>query len=321
MPTHALPSFFNPEHAGQLFVERSSQVWAAAQAQGPKPSAFAQASAGLLVIDAQVSFCHPQGSLFVPRAVEDNDRALAWFYGNLTHLKGLHFSLDTHHQMQIFHPSWWIDAQGRHPEAFTVISLEEAQAGRWRAVREQAASLQYLERLEQGGRYQLTIWPFHCLLGTTGSALMPAWAEAALYHGACSGVAPDMVQKGQAQLTENYSVLSPEVRALQGRALGGFNEALFDRLLSYQKLYVLGQASSHCVLSTLNDLADRIESIDSSLLKKVHILTDAMSPVPPPPLAPLPEALNFPRLAEEGLKALEKRGMVLTDTSWDLNHG
>src|SRR5258707_9572770 len=76
-------------------------------------------------IDCQVAFCTPGASLFVPGAVEDTVRAIEWLYRNLPRVTTLVLSLDTHSVHQIFHPAAWVDAEGRHPEPFTVISTDD----------------------------------------------------------------------------------------------------------------------------------------------------------------------------------------------------
>ena len=48
---------------------------------------------------------------------------------------------------------------------------------------------------------------------------------------------------------------------------------------------------------------------------KVWILEDAMSPVPPPPLNPLPANLDFPRIAERAIEDFKKAGMHVVKTS------
>ena len=40
-----------------------------------------------------------------------------------------------------------------------------------------------------------------------------------------------------------------------------------------------------------------------------------MSPVTPPPLNPLPPGLNFPQLANEGLRMLQEAGMQVVRTT------
>ncbi len=78
-------------------------------------------------------------------------------------------------------------------------------------------------------------------------------------------------------------------------------------LMEYDRVYVFGQAKSHCVLSTLNDLQTHLMGTDPRLAEKIWILEDAMSPVPAPPLNPLPEHLNFPAIAEKAIAEWQTR--------------
>lgn len=313
------PSYFAPSDAGGLYLERVSQVAAEAERirrnttlQSASRDAIRIAAFG---IDCQGSFCLPTGSLFVPGAVEDTARALQWIYRNLGRLTTLVFSQDAHHAHQIFHAAWWRDTEGRPPAPFTPITAEDVRAGRWTPTRAPEASLEYVERLAVTQRYTLTIWPYHCLVGGPGQALVPALCEAALLHSLVRETAPVWVSKGSQPLTESYSVLSPEVVTLQGEAVGAFDEALFQTLLSHDRVYVFGQASSHCVAATLADLAARIHREDPRLAGRIWILEDAMSPVAPPPLDPLPDALNFPLQATRALEAAAAAGMVRCRTT------
>jgi nicotinamidase-related amidase len=314
-----LPEFYDPARVGSLYLERAALVADAAESFAQQ-HAVAPASADAVRIaafgiDVQVAFCTPGASLFVPGAVEDTQRTLAWLYGNLAKITGLYFSLDTHQTFQIFHPSWWVDAAGKHPPPFTQVTFADVQAGRWRAVQHPAESLEYTRRLEQAGRYVLTIWPYHALLGAASHGLVPAVWEAAHFHAMARQTQTHFEVKGTAELTENYSVLSPEVTELGGKSVGAFNAKLFDALLAYDRVYVFGQAKSHCVLSTLNDLRDRILATDPKLMGRIYLLEDAMSPVPAPPLKPLPPSLDYPRIADEALRGFAASGMRVVKTT------
>ncbi len=74
---------------------------------------------------------------------------------------------------------------------------------------------------------------------------------------------------------------------------------------------MFGQAKSHCVLSTLNDLQAHLDPA----CRKIWILEDAMSPVPPPPLSPLPDALNFPVIANKAIEQWRAAGMRVVKTT------
>jgi nicotinamidase-related amidase len=319
------PAFYDPAAVGTLYLERAADVIEAGRRErdlrGIRPASEDRFRIAALGIDCQVAFCLPGASLFVPGAVEDARRTIEWLYRNLARITTLFFTLDTHSPFQIFHPSAWVDGQGQQPKPFTPITAADVRAGRWiPALRDDdlsdpaAAALEYCERLEARGRYVLTIWPYHALLGGASHALLPAMHEAALFHAAARGCDPRFQIKGRARFTENYSVFSPEVRELQGRQVGAFDTALLDALRRYDRLYVFGQAKSHCVMESLEDLR-RATGDDRAALSRIHVLEDAMSPVPRPPLDPLPDTLDFPRIAERALQRFQKAGMRIVRTS------
>ena len=320
------PRFYDRLAVGTVYVERAALVAEAATAARaahriPEAGEDTERIAAF-GIDGQIAFCTPGASLFVPGAVEDTVRAIEWLYRNLPRVTTLVLSLDTHSVHQVFHPAAWVDAEGRHPAPFTVISTDDVRRGRWIPVLRpdgvadvQALCLEYCEQLEKSGRYVLTIWPYHALLGGTSHALVPSLMEAALFHAVARRKETVFEMKGREATTENYSVLSPEVRSLGGRTVGHFNTGLFDLLLGHDRVYVFGQAKSHCVRSTLLDVLEECRRRDPGLLARVHVLEDAMSPVPPPPLDPLPSALDFPRVAEEALRTFAAAGMRIVRTA------
>ncbi|NMO23123.1 nicotinamidase [Pyxidicoccus fallax] len=314
-----MPRFHEDARAGQLQLERGAEVAEEARRYAVehriRPAREDKVRIAAFGIDVQVAFCTPGASLFVPGAVEDTQRTLRFLYSHLDRITELVFSLDTHRAFQIFHPAWWRDAEGRPPAPMSVITAADVRAGRWRATRFPEESLAYCERLEASGRYVLTIWPYHALLGGLSHALVPAVYEASLFHALVRDTPTHFELKGEHPLTENYSVLSPEVTEVKGQKVGEFNTRLFDHLMSFDRVYVFGQAKSHCVLSTLRDLRQHIERTDPSKMGRVFILEDAMSPVPAPPLDPLPPALDFPRVADAALRDFQAAGMRVVRTT------
>lgn len=313
------PGFYDATKVGDVWIERAGPVVDAAIAMRASgaiaPSSSDRFRVAAFGIDCQVAFATPGASLFVPGAVDDTRRTIGWLYENLGAITTLFFSLDTHRTHQIFHPSWWRDASGAQPAPFTVISHDDVARGRWSPVAHRELALEYTRKLEASGRYVLTIWPYHALLGGVSHALVPALMEAAIFHATARDEPTRFETKGAHELTENYSVMAPEVRELGGARVGAFNDALFDALMAHDRVYVFGQAKSHCVLSTLLDLRVRIEATDRRMLEKIWILEDAMSPVPPPPLDPLPPALDFPKVAARAIADLAAAGMRVVRTS------
>ena len=317
--TLPLPSFYDRSKVDTLYMERAGEIADEAVAyrnqHNIEPSGRDKFRIAAFGIDCQIGFATPGASLFVPGAVEDTQRTIEWLYTNLDKITGLHFSMDTHRVFQVFHPAWWQDKDGNHPPPLTTITTADVKAGKWQPVTHPRECLEYCERLEASGKYMLTIWPFHTLLGGVSHALVPSLMEAAVFHSIARNRQTHFETKGTHAMTENYSVLSPEVTELNGQPVGAFNAQFYKMLMEYDRIYVFGQAKSHCVLSTLKDIRDRISATDPSLADKVYILEDATSPVPAPPLNPLPPELDFPRVADAAFEDFKRSGMHIVKTS------
>jgi len=205
-------------------------------------------------------------------------------------------TLDTHLAFQIFFASFWVDRAGRPVEPHRVVTAAEVRDGTlrpnpavaaWLARGDEgwlrAEVLHYCETLEREGKYQLYLWPPHCLLGGDGHTLVGAVQEARLFHAYVRGAQSSTEEKGSNPLTENYSALRPEVLVRHDhKPLGERNARLVDSLLASGALVVAGQASSHCVKSTVEDLLEEIRGRDPSLAARVYLLVDCMSPVAVP---------------------------------------
>ena len=131
-------------------------------------------------------------------------------------------TLDTHQALQIFHQVFLVD-EGRHPEPYTLMTAADVAAGRWKVASHVAAELgldpdyaqahlkHYVETLAVGGKYALTIWPFHGLRGGIGHALVSAIEEAVFFHSiARFPASPTSSSRAPIRLTEHYSVLGPK---------------------------------------------------------------------------------------------------------------
>ncbi len=260
------PAFHDDKRIGELWIERAAEVADAARTADLAPASADKERIAAFGIDCQVGFCTPGASLFVPGAVDDMRRTLDWLYRNMERITALHFSLDTHRVFQIFHPAWWTDDKGNHPAPFTPIFHEDVRAGRWTPLAHPRECLEYTKRLEETGKYVLTVWPFHTLLGGLSHALVPSLMEAAIFHAVARKAQTHFETKGTHAMTENYSVLSPEVKELGHKSVGAFNAPFFKLLMDYDKVYVFGQAKSHCVLATLKDMEAQC---DPALLDKI----------------------------------------------------
>ena len=132
-----------------------------------------------LIIDPQNDFADPMGSLFIPGADKDMIRLSAMIQRHLSKINRIHVTLDTHRWIHIAHPIFWVDAHNNHPEPFTVITEEDILAGHWKTTQPDAQerAITYVKTLKAQGRYQLTIWPPHCLIGQPGNNVVAPLAE------------------------------------------------------------------------------------------------------------------------------------------------
>ena len=339
-----LPEFYRPEHAS-LYAYRPDPATLLAEAMrlrrahGLAPADPGGPQVRLLVIDAQRDFCFPEGSLYVGGrsgrgALEDNDRLARFIYRHLHRISEITCTLDTHFPFQIFSPAFWRDRRGEPLAPHREVRAAEVRVGEvvpnpdvaaWLAggdrewLRRQAEF--YCESLEKSGKYTLYLWPPHCLLGSDGHALAGVIQEAWLFHAYARGARNGIEIKGGHPLTENYSVLSPEVlQRFDGTPLATRNEALIDDLLSADALIVAGQAASHCVRSSVDDLLEAIRSRDPGLARRVYVVRDAMSAVAvPDPDRPSAFLFDFTPQAEEAFGRWRDAGMHLVDTETPLS--
>ncbi len=294
-----IPHHFQPATVGEIWrvpyqeVSIAAKSWA--QQHQLQPTSQGQSNVQLLLIDVQNTFCLPEFELFVGGssgrgAIDDNVRLCEFIYRNLGKIDQIIATMDTHHLHQIFHPSFWIDELGEHPlPAVTTIEPADVRSGKWRVNPNfstedpehlQAYALHYVQQLSDGGKYPLLIWPYHAMLGGIGHALVPAVEAAIFFHGIARTSQASFPIKGDRTLTENYSAVAPDVVTNQsGEIIASKNDRLIRHLLAADKLIIAGQAQSHCVAWTVEDLLTEIQAIDPQLARKVYLLADCTSPV------------------------------------------
>lgn len=170
----------------------------------------------------------------------------------------------------------------------------------------------YTTRLEEKGRYALTIWPYHAMLGGIGHALVSSVEEALFFHSVARLSPTQFEVKGDRSFTEHYSVIGPEVeRGPQGEILGEHNQKFVEMLKDVDKLVIAGQAKSHCVAFTIADLLSDIQKEDSALSQKIYLLEDCTSPVVVP-------GADYTRQADKAFAKFAEAGMHLVKSTDDL---
>ena len=329
-PTLPLPQHFDPQRVGAIwrvdYQARAREAHRWREQHRLKRAAQDRRRIALLLVDVQNTFCIPDFELFVAGvdgdgAVADNTRLCSFIYRNLNRISTIFPTLDTHQAMQIFHSSLLIDEEGRHPAPFTIVTTEDLAAGHWRFNPAAAEALNmtpaygqhflehYTQTLAKRGKYQLTIWPYHAMLGGIGHALVAAVEEAVFFHGIARFSQPDFQLKGRNPLTENYSALSPEVLdGPDGEAVDTKNQAFLAKLLDFDAVVVAGQAKSHCVAWTVEDMLEEIMGRTPRLAGKVYLLEDCTSPVV------IPGIVDYSAAAQEAFERFARAGMHLVDS-------
>jgi nicotinamidase-related amidase len=326
-----IPPHFNPDKVGEVwrvpYPERAGEAEKWGITHRIRPASRDKFRISLVLVDVQNAFCIPGFDLYVggttgSGAVDDNRRVCRFIYRNLDVITEICPTMDTHQAIQIFHSIFMVNAGGEHPAPFTLISAEDVEKGVWRfnpglshtlgisAEYGQRYLQHYTRKLKEGGKYDLTIWPYHAMLGGIGHALVPSVEEAIFFHTLARQSQPDFQVKGRNPLTENYSVLRPEVLAdPDGKPIDSKNEGFIQKLLEFDAVIIAGQAKSHCVAWTIDDLLNEMILSGQRLVEKVYLLEDCSSPVV------IPGVVDYSDPADAAFDRFAKAGMHIVRSS------
>jgi nicotinamidase-related amidase len=168
----------------------------------------------------------------------------------------------------------------------------------------------YTKQLEQKGKFNLTIWPYHAMLGGIGHALVSSIEEAVFFHTISRYSRPDFEIKGTYPFTEHYSAIGPEVlQGPKGEKLGDKSDKILRKVQDHDAVIFAGQAKSHCVAWTINDLLAQIRARDAKLVNKVYLLEDCTSPVV------VPGAIDYTDQADVDFRGFEEAGMHVVQST------
>lgn len=331
-----LPPHFDPKKLETVwripYQQRAAEAQAWAKQHRIPPAAKDKTRICLMAIDVQNTFCLPEFELFVAGnsgrgAIDDNIRLCEFIYRNLGLITEIAPTMDTHTAVQIFHPVFWISDRGEHPTPATTITLEDVQQGVWQVnpaiayslangnyLALQKHALHYVQKLTDDGKYPLTVWSYHALLGGIGHALVSGVEETLFFHNLARNSQTHFEIKGGNPLTENYSVLRPEVmEGADGRPIAQKNTRLIQKLLEFDVVIIAGQAKSHCVAWTIDDLLGEIQAQDPKLAQKVYLLEDCTSPVVIPGVVDFTAQANaaFQRFADAGMHIVQSTEPII----------
>ncbi len=238
-----VPAHFDPDRVGEVWRvpyedrAREARAWAEEHGIGPRPrTRSASASSRSTSRTRSASRTSSSSSAAAPARARSTTTAGCASSSTATSARSRRSSRASTPTTRCRSStrSGWSTSRANHPEPYTLVSPEDVASGRWRvneAVADalgidrglrRAALEHYTRRLAEGGKYNLTIWPYHAMLGGIGHALVSAVEEAVFFHGVARYSQPDFQVKGDNPLTEHYSMLGPEVtEGPDGERLGG----------------------------------------------------------------------------------------------------
>lgn len=252
----------------------------------------------LLIVDPQNDFCTKKGSLYVDGADSDMRRLSSFIRKNKAKIDSILVTLDMHHQRSIFHPTYWLrKTDGLYPDVFSVISLDQVMSEEIAPINKSNSSwvLYYLQELQKLGK-SLVIWPEHCLIGTEGSLVEKHLMHELLQWELFRRKSVKFFMKGMDPQVERYSVVKNDIRVLGDNNV---DLSFLEEIRCSDKVWVAGEASSHCVAATVRD----IEECFPGSAKKMDLLADATSPVK-----------EFEILERDFMEEMLKKGMSVSST-------
>ena len=263
----------------------------------------------LLVIDPQVDFMDSAGSSLPVNGANEDMKRLAALVARVGHkVEDIHRTLDSHHTIRGGHPGMWRDRDGQLPPPFTLIFAKDIANGIW-TPRDPQLRLRmstYAETLEKNGNYNLMVWPEHCKIGSPGHNVQADLLKALEAWERKEFATVNYVTKGANPFTEHYGALMAEVPDPNDPSTM-LNSDFLTMLQEADIVGVAGEALSHCVKSTVDQIA---RNIGDEHIQKFHILTDCTNPVPKVGNGP-----DFPAIASSWLKVMESQGMTLVSSA------
>ncbi len=268
-------------------------------------------------IDMQDGFCNPKyppgTELYVPGADEDCERFGNFITKNANGIDELILTLDSHVILHIAMAYMWINKHEKHPDLFDDITDKvidgefhfnsPVQAHRDRGV-------EYCKHLVKEGRYRLTIWPPHCLIGSEGTKLFQPIYDAMVHWSTKYMASARLETKGDNMWVEHYSAVKAAMEDPEDTGTQ-MNTGLVEYVESYDNVYAGGEALNFCFRNTFLDIMD---SFTPDNIKKIVFLEDCSSPVPDPPGSTLFEEWTHDFLDKakaDGMRTAKSTDVVL----------
>ena len=260
-----------------------------------------------LIIDPQNDFfpasqsaSRKKGSMAIQGANSDIRRYID-FIKSHPDIKHIVVSQDTHSHYDIGHPGFWVNDYGKHPEPFTVITVDDIESEKWQPLKRKSAAyiLKYAKKLAQNNHHKITIWPYHGIKTQPGHRVVKELKDFLEVWEGEDHHTVEYLEKGSNPYTEFYSLFRADV-PLKSDPSTELNRTLVNKLKGFDKLYIGGESLSHCVNYSVRDIIanwpDRRRAI-------IVFLKDTSSPI-----------AGFEDDAADFLKFAKDSGITVTTT-------
>ena len=253
-----------------------------------------------LTVDSQQNTIAP--SLPVPHSWEDATMLATFISHQQSRINNIVVTLDSHHEYDIAHSVYWQNKQGEHPTPFTLISHQDIVDGIWQPTNQELLShvLKYTQSLEKTGKYSLIIWPIHCVIDSVGHAIVAPIQAAINAWETHTTIQHHIISKGENPHTEHYGGCEAEY-PFQDDVKTQFDPQLLELVKNSDQVFISGQALSHCVASTVEQIVEKLSSDD---INKLTILIDTTSPV-----------AGFEQQAKNFIEKMAALGVNITKTT------
>ena len=233
-------------------------------------------SVALLLIDYQQDFTKRTGPMYVQGADEDLKRLLHWMYDNIEMITNIFVTLDTHNYYNIAHPTFWGRGSGsQYVDPFTQISMESIHNNEVMPLVSFKKQVEYLKALEAKGK-KLTVWPYHCIQGTTGHALDTQLSNMLTFISLLRKINIINIEKGQNLFTEMNGAVVPEFDPSGTQ----FNDWWLKGFEKFDEIYIAGEAKDYCVYETVIQMCMFFESNNKKdVASRFRILNNCCSSI------------------------------------------
>jgi nicotinamidase/pyrazinamidase len=235
-----------------------------------------------LIVDPQKDFCDKTGSLYVPNAEKDIEILSNFLSKNKDDFYKIFITKDAHHKESIFHPAWFLDSNGNNPAPFTNLVISKRYGPYDRILEYNLNSNSepkeyfvskssnkewtyfYLKSLKENDIVH-TIWPEHCIINTKGQNIADSLNTALNLDNEIRRtytsnrikytdyIKYNIINKGSNKRVESFSPFKSEIIDPDDDSTT-LRTDILDDILECDKLFIAGEALSHCVKKAILDI-------------------------------------------------------------------